>query len=353
MNTPSSDMRPEVLEPLLRRVLGHLPAYTIEPLFGQASARRYYRLKAEGSSFLIMQLPPDPLKSEEASDDGVASELPFLSVGSLLRARGVRVPEVLAHDVGGGLLLLEDLGDERFEDRLLARPEEREALYGEAVDALAEMHSACADLPEGSLPTTRHFDEALFRRELDEFREFGLEALHGPLTEGERERFEGSVDSLVHSLVAAKTGFVHRDFQSRNLMWRGDELVVIDFQDAMTGPVPYDLVALLCDSYVDVPRSLQDAMIERYLQRTGISGAAADNFRHTFWRLAVQRKLKDAGRFVSIARVRNNPSFLPHVPQSLEYVGRALQVLGSELADLEGLLRAKIPGFPEDVSIPE
>ncbi len=300
-----------------------------------------------------MQLPPDPLKSEEASDDGVASELPFLSVGSLLRARGVRVPEVLAHDVGGGLLLLEDLGDERFEDRLLARPEEREALYGEAVDALAEMHSACADLPEGSLPTTRHFDEALFRRELDEFREFGLEALHGPLTEGERERFEGSVDSLVHSLVAAKTGFVHRDFQSRNLMWRGDELVVIDFQDAMTGPVPYDLVALLCDSYVDVPRSLQDAMIERYLQRTGISGAAADNFRHTFWRLAVQRKLKDAGRFVSIARVRNNPSFLPHVPQSLEYVGRALQVLGSELADLEGLLRAKIPGFPEDVSIPE
>ena len=301
---------------------------------------------------VVMALPPGPFGSDEGGGESQSGELPFLAVGRLLDERGVRVPRVYASDLEHGVVLLEDLGDETFEARLRARPEDEVALYGAAVDALAAMHRACAELPEGSLPTQKRFDEPLLRWELGHFREWGLEELHGKLTAGQEERFLGSVDSLVMSIAAAPTGFVHRDYQSRNLMWKGDELVLLDFQDALQGPRPYDLVALLCDSYVDLGEALQDAMIDRYARARGFDGTIAQTFRATFWRVAVQRKLKDAGRFVYIDRVRGNASFLPSYAPSLAYVGRALTKLGSELADLHGLLEAKIPGFPEGVDTP-
>ncbi len=346
---------PPHVVPAIGQALGRVPAHRLEPMVGQASARAYWRLHledAEPATLVVMALPPGPVASDEGGGGDAPAELPFLSVGRLLAERGVRVPRVYADDPEHGVVLLEDLGDETFEARLLAQPERTSQLYEQAVDTLAALHAACEDLPEGAAPTTKRFDEALFRWELDHFREWGLEEIHGALSEGQRARFDGSVDALAMQLAAAATGFVHRDYQSRNLMWKADELVVIDFQDALQGPRPYDLVALLCDSYVDLPVGLQDAMIVRYCVARGFDARATELFRTTFWRQAVQRKLKDAGRFVYIDRVRGNASFLPSYAPSLRYVGRALGKLGSELAELGSLLEAKIPGFPDEVAQP-
>jgi len=299
-----------------------------------------------------MQLLADAFASDEGGDGPPPAELPFLSVGRLLTERGVRVPKVHAVDLANGVILLEDLGDESFEARLKANPGDAEALYGVAVERLAALHAACADLPPDALPATRSFDRRLLRWEMDHFREWGLEELYGPLTKGQRERFDGAAHALVDQILASPHGFTHRDYQSRNLMWKGDELVIIDFQDALQGPRPYDLVALLCDSYVDLSEELQSAMIARYGRARGFDATTQRLFETTFWRVAVQRKLKDSGRFIYIDRVRGNADFLPSFGQSLVYVDRALRRLGSELAELHGLLEATIEGFPDRVPTP-
>ncbi len=342
-------------------------AFTEEPLPPHASARTYVRLRFARPeapcppTLMVMHLPPDPLRSDEADGGDRPAELPFLTIAELLSARDVPVPKVHGHDLTAGLVLLEDLGDETFEARLRRVPTDEWAnLYGPAVDLLADMHAACADLPAGSLPTTRRFDEALLRWELDHFREWGLEALHGPLGADDRALLDRCFDALARTLAASAQGFVHRDYQSRNLLWApaGEaahpseaRLAVIDFQDALVGPRVYDLVALLCDSYVEVAPALRDAMIARYAERRGFSPDGTRALAAEFALQAVQRKLKDAGRFVFIDRERKNPGFLRHYPRSLAYVGQALERL-PEHAALRDLLVRTLPGFPDACPVP-
>jgi hypothetical protein len=113
----------------------------------------------------------------------------------------------------------------------------------------------------------------------------------------------------------------------------------------------YDMVALLCDSYVELPLSLQTTMLARYCERVGMAQHARASFVEGFWRVAVQRKLKDAGRFVFIDQARSNPDFLRWYPRSLRYVGRALAQLG-DYDELNGVLHRLVPGFPDSVSVP-
>lgn len=352
------------LTPALRTVYGAVPSpIRLEPLAGHASSRRYYRCTVSGAgaeprSLMVMELPGEPLGSDEASGTQGASrdELPFLEVQRLLEARGVPVPRVYASDLPRRIVLLEDLGDETFEARLHARAHECwPALYGEAVDRLAEMHDRCRSLPADHIVSRRTFDEATLRWELDHFRAWGLEAVHGTLGPDERAALDTHFGALAARLAAARSGFVHRDYQSRNLMWvprsSHDELVVIDFQDALQGPAPYDLAALLCDSYVSLDPALQRDMLARYVRGRGLSGAEAHELEQTFWDVVVQRKLKDAGRFVFIDRVRGNPGFLDAYPQSLAYVGRALDIVEG-LEGLSGIVKRRIPGFPDAVERP-
>lgn len=348
---------------------GHLPArIEIEKLAGDASTRSYYRVSVgdesgEGSgdlqprSLIAMQLPTDALRSDEATGGERPEELPFLDLHRLLERRGVPVPELYLSDLPHGVLLLEDLGDETFASRLHAFPRSAwPAMYKRAVDLLVRLHRACERSDPGSIAYRRRFDGELIRWELDHFRQWGLEALFGQLAAEERAALERGFERVARAIQQMPTGFVHRDYQSRNLMWApragGEELVVIDFQDALLGPVPYDLVALLCDSYVELDLELQQQMIERYLRGRGISGSAAGQFRQAFWTVAVHRKLKDAGRFVFIDRVRGNPGFLVHYPRSLLYVGRALEQLGG-FSGLYELLCRLIPGFPLRVAQPQ
>ena len=153
-------------------------------------------------------------------------------------------------------------------------------------------------------------------------------------------------DGIADALAAEPGGFTHRDYQSRNLMvLPGGEQAVIDFQDALLAPRQYDLVALLRDSYVELPPALVDRMLARYLEGLVAEGGARLDpaaFRATFDLLTVQRKLKDAGRFVFIDRVRGNPGFLPSIPASLRYVREALG-RRPELGELREILARHVP----------
>jgi aminoglycoside/choline kinase family phosphotransferase len=333
------------LAPLLERLYGEPiePASTVT-LKGDASSRRYHRVVLPQGrtpdSLIVMELPDDALGSDEAVSGGAPTELPFLNVGRHLAAAGLRVPEVLVDAVDDGVLLLEDLGDETFAQRVQAG--DRDALerwYLAAVELLAAVHDAMWPVPEGCLAATRCFDYELLRWELDHYREWGAEALLDRELEPDlRARLDRELDALAEEVEGLPRGFVHRDYQSRNLMIVGEapepaSLAIIDFQDALEGPRVYDLVALLGDSYVDVPDDVKQRIVSRYAE---LRGLPASEIAREFDLVTVQRKLKDGGRFVFIDRVKHNPSFLPYVDVSF---GRVRQAL-TRLPGHEGLKRA-------------
>jgi aminoglycoside/choline kinase family phosphotransferase len=239
---------PEALAQLVLRATGHRPTEVVA-MPGGASTRRYFRVRTPSVALVAMFVPD--ARPEEITAGAVSARWPFLEVHELLRGRGVRVPSVIAESCDEGLLLLEDLGDETLAAFLERAPSRRAEIYRIAVTDLARAQRALAALPEGSVIATRAFDETLLRWELDHFREWGLDARDRALSEGDRARFDAIADRLARRIAAWPRGFVHRDYQSRNLMVRsGDdlELVWIDFQDALLGPRVYDLVALLNDS---------------------------------------------------------------------------------------------------------
>src|SRR6266542_4661015 len=321
------------------RDVSHAP---VKRLAGHASMRSYWRV----GSHVVMVLPPDA-KPEEITKGGTPGVDPFIDVQRFLHRLGARVPEILAFfgdDPLGGLMVLEDLGDEMLETRLLAgdRPE---PLYERAVDQLAGIRAA-AEIQQRAgascIAFARSFDRDLYLWELHHFREWLLEAWKGArLAPAEREVVDAEFERIARLLDAEPKGLTHRDYQSRNIMvLPGGEQVVIDFQDALLGPRQYDLVALLRDSYVELPADFVDAMLRRYVSAVErLAGAPVDfgRFREVFDLLTVQRKLKDAGRFVFIDRVRKNPGFLVSIPASLRYVREAL-ARRPDLADLHEIL---------------
>lgn len=347
------------LEPSLHAVWGGVPdGLEIRKLKGDASTRSYYRVMhptGSPASLIVMRLPAEALKSDELGAGAAPEELPFLNVQRHLNALGIAVPQVLVSDLARGVVLLEDLSDETFEARLLASPREAwEDLYKAAICLMVELHQKAGPPSSECIAYQRAFDRTLLAWEIEHFREWGLLAQGLELSPEERLVFERAKAALVEEIVQLPQGFVHRDFQSRNLMWQPrrkpeNALVVIDFQDALMGPAVYDLVALLCDSYVDLTEDEQRKLIHF---AASLRGEAPAELERAFWLVAVQRKLKDAGRFVFIDQVRGNPGFLPWFSPSLRYVGRALRQL-PEYAELAALLAQKIEGFPDAVARPE
>jgi hypothetical protein len=321
----------------------------IVQLKGDASNRSYLRVGRWPDSHVVMVMPPGPQKSEEASNGSPPAELPFVNVQRYLAGLGVRVPRILRYDPAAAMMVLEDLGDLTFEKALDGVPPE--ALYGRAVDVLAQMRAAAEAHPDPScVAFTRAFDEELYTWELHHFREYGLEAWSGKVPSAtERARLERAFAGIASRLAAAPRGFTHRDYQSRNLMMTHGELVLIDFQDALQGPWQYDLVALLRDSYVELEPAVVEAMIARWLTvYSAASGRDLDRraFRRFFDLLTVQRKLKDAARFEFIHRVKKNPSFLPSIPASLRYARAAMERLADD-PDVVALRQVAVRYVPE------
>lgn len=317
----------------------------VRRLAGHASLRSYWRVGTPPDSLVVMVLPPGA-RPEEVTKGEASGTDPFVDVQRYLAGLGVRVPAIRAFFEAEGLMVLEDLGDEMLETRLLAGAAP-EPLYRTAVDQLARLRAAAEARPGRCVAFGRAFDADLYRWELDHFLEWGLEAWKGARLEaGERAVVDRHFDAIAAALAAEPLGFTHRDYQSRNLMvLPSGEQAVIDFQDALLGPRQYDLVALLRDSYVELEAPLVEAMIRRWLEAFAAAGGPRleyGPFRATFDLLTVQRKLKDAGRFVYIDRVKGNPGFLPSIPASLRYVREAL-VRRPELAELQAVLARHVP----------
>jgi len=311
-------MLADVLVPFVRDFAGGT-AGTVETLVGDASTRRYHRVRVAGgdpTSAVVMELPDEPLKSDEATAGDRPPELPFLNVQRYLAAGSYPVPRVLRTDLGRGLIALEDLGDRTFEAAVkAASPDERGRLYRAAIDQIVALQELVT-LPAAASAVV-----------------------------------EAAFDRIAVALAAEPVTLVHRDFQSRNLMMvpaaggpsdaSPAELRVIDFQDALLGTRAYDLVALLRDSYVELAPEEVDRLVGYFVTRAGIADEAA--FRRLFTLQTLQRKLKDAGRFVFIDRVRNNPSFLRWIPTTITYVRDALAAAPAELGALAEVLIAHAP----------
>ena len=329
-------------------------ALPVKRLAGHASMRSYWRVGEAPASQVVMVMPPQA-GPEEVTSGGPSLVDPFVDVQRYLAGLGVRVPAILAFEEASRLMVLEDLGDDMLETRLLAG-DDRGALYAAAIDQLARLRAGAEARPAGCVAFTRAFEASLYRWELDHFREWLLEAWRGAaLSPDERAELDGRFDAMAAALAAEPRGFTHRDYQSRNLMvLPGGQQAVIDFQDALLGPRQYDLVALLRDSYVELPADFIEAMLRRYLARLEAEGGPRLEyapFRATFDLLTVQRKLKDAGRFVFIDRVRGNPGFLDSIPSSLQYVREAL-ARRPDLEPLQRLLARHVPELAASYSAP-
>jgi aminoglycoside/choline kinase family phosphotransferase len=333
-----------------RRLTGKRSAeFRVQKLKGDASSRSYHRISGpDGISFVAMVLPTEGPQSEEVTAGAPSAELPFINLQRYLKALQIPVPEILLTDLDAGILMLEDLGDTTLGAALERDAESgRERLYGLAIDLLVELRCRAEARPDPAcLAFGRRFDFGLLRWEFDHYVEFGLVARTGHAPgRTERAILDRHGDRICQALAACKPGFTHRDYQSRNLMVTERGLVVIDFQDALLGPREYDLVALLRDSYVELPEPFVDRMLDRYRERVRAkTGEVLDpaQLRATFDLQTVQRKLKDGGRFEFIDRVKHNPSFLPYVAPSFRYVARALERL-PEQAELLTLLRTYHP----------
>lgn len=319
----------------------------VKQLKGDASNRSYYRVGDGPDSLVLMVMPLDASKkSEEISKGAAPTELPFINVHRYLEKLGVRVPRILRYDEPAGMMVLEDLGDVTFE-QALEGGKHAEALYTRAVQLLAKLRArAEKTVDPGCIAFGRSFDEDLYDWELHHFREWGMEIWSGQKpTEAERLALDAIFRRISKQLAGAPKGFTHRDYQSRNIMVKDGELVVIDFQDALLGPRQYDLVALLRDSYVELDRPFVERMLGKYLdafqEETG-ERIEPKSFVELFDLLTVQRKLKDAGRFEYINRVKKNPGFLVSIPASLRYVKAALEKK-PELSDLHEIIAKYVP----------
>ncbi|HLV76501.1 MAG TPA: phosphotransferase [Marinobacter sp.] len=285
-----------------------------EPVSGDASFRRYFRVWQQlpdqpRTPFIVMDAPP------EQEDCG-----PFIAIAEHWRSHGVRVPAIRARDTGQGFLLLEDFGDQLMLKAL--SPGSADTLYRQALEQLLHIARlpACPSFP---LPP---YDKALLDREMALFPDWLLEQHLGlSLDNHERALLETTFSLLRESALAQPEVTVHRDYHSRNLLVLPGQGTpgVIDFQDAVTGPVTYDLVSLLKDCYVCWPEAELARWLEHYRSISldaGLHRADAATFRQWFELMGIQRHLKAAGIFARLAIRDGKPGYLPDVPRTVSYI---------------------------------
>lgn len=286
---------------------------------GDASFRRYDRLLANGRSAILMDAPPD---KEDVR--------PFLAIARLLRSWGFAAPEILAEDIDAGLLLLEDLGDDRFSLVIDRSPERESSLYEAAVDLLIALHDRPApgelavspDIP-GTVWRLRPYEAAPLFEELHLFTDWYLPAIRpGSDPESWRQALDPVWRELIESLGETTEVLTLRDYHADNLMWLPERsgigrVGLLDFQDALIGHRAYDLVSLLQDSRRDIPEAIETAMLERYLDGCRQRGHSLDRaaFLRDYRILGAQRSTKVIGIFTRLARRDGKPAYLKHLPR--------------------------------------
>ena len=300
--------RLEALDAWLRRTLGG-QAFTVEPASADASFRRYFRVFTEGRTWVAMDAPPD---REDCR--------PFVKVASLLREAGVHVPEVAAQDLAQGFLLLSDLGTRTYLQAFDGTNEDR--LFRDATRALVDWQAASR---EGELPA---YDEPLLRRELALFPDWYVGRHLGvTLDAAARGDLEEVFGRILASNLAEPRVFVHRDFMPRNLMVSDPNPGVLDFQDAVHGPISYDVASLWRDAFVSWEEErVLDGTIRYWeaARKRGLPVRAdfADFWRDAEW-MGLQRHLKVLGIFARIHYRDGKPGYLDDTPRFIGYVRHA------------------------------
>ncbi|WP_300454623.1 phosphotransferase [Accumulibacter sp.] len=305
---------------------------TIEPASADASFRRYFRAHVPGAGTrIVMDAPPD---KEDCR--------PFLKVAALFRAAGVHVPEVLAEDLEQGFLLLSDLGGMTYLDALQDR-RSAARLYGDANQALVAIQLASRP---GALPD---YDHDLLSRELALFPDWYLARHLGVSLDDEtRQTLHTTFAAILANNLRQPSVFVHRDYHSRNLMAIGDRASafpanpgILDFQDAVYGPLTYDLVSLYRDAYIDWPEDQELDFVIRYWETARRAGLPVAADFHDFYRdyewMGAQRQLKVLGIFARLYHRDGKTGYLGDMPRVLNYLRRTCRRY-NELRPLAKLL---------------
>lgn len=307
--------------------LGHLSAFTVEAASEDASFRSYHRVSVDDQTFIVMDAPP----SHE--DCG-----PFLHIQSLLNQSQVRVPQILAKNLEHGFLLLSDLGNTQLLSEL--DDDNVNQWYDKACQHIHLMHAMNA---QSEVPL---YDKTLLRNEMYLFSEWFIgRHLAYDLDDNEKQLIDRVEDMLVANALAQPQAFVHRDYHSRNLMCDGDQLAVIDFQDAVWGPVTYDLVSLFKDCYIAWPEDQVAQWVDQFRQSFNTqhqSNHDRETFNRWFDLMGAQRHLKAIGIFCRLNYRDGKKHYLYDIPRTMKHLQMTC-LKYPELADFNQLLERLQP----------
>jgi aminoglycoside/choline kinase family phosphotransferase len=312
--------RLELLKGWLRETLG-LSSPVLEPASGDASFRRYFRLTLDdGVTRIVMDAPP------QQEDCG-----PFVAIARAWEELGLNLPHIYAEDLERGFLLLSDLGDRLYLDAL--NEDSAGQLYGDALQALAVIQGQA---PTRGLPP---YDRTLLLQEMALFRDWLVQEQLGlELDAAEGRMLEQTFELLVENALQQPQVAVHRDYHSRNLLVTAQSNPgILDFQDAVAGPVTYDLVSLLRDCYIRWPRQRVERWAEGYFELALEAGVLQSEHQGEFLRwfdlMGVQRQLKASGIFARLNRRDGKPGYLQDIPRTLGYIVE----VAPDYPELEGL----------------
>ncbi len=300
--------RQNILHQWLNNVLDEKP-FTLLPLAGDASFRRYFRLESGGLTRVVMDAPPEK--------EAIA---PFVDVANKLASRGIHTPAIHAVDPINGFILLEDLGDQLLLN-ILSR-DNANTFYTAAIATLLQLQQCPTDTP----PELPHFDKAFMLKEMSLFREWFLHAYLGlQLNPNEEHVLEETFNWLTTEIAAQPQVFIHRDYHSRNLIVvdnnKPHDIGVIDFQDAMRGPFTYDLVSLLKDCYIQWPREQVLHWLTHFYHQLPVQHHySLEEFTRAFDLCGIQRHLKVLGVFCRLHLRDNKPSYLRDLPLTFNYL---------------------------------
>ena len=298
---------------------GLVPPATLTAASSDASFRRYFRWEGEGRSFIVMDAPPPQENCK-----------PFVDIAQLLRISEINVPEIFAQDLDRGFLLLNDLGNKTFLD--VINSSNADELFKDAIEALLAFQQLPMTEP---LPS---YDVALLRRELELFPEWYVRAHLGvDFNEQQLAAWQRVSGLLIDSALAQPQVLVHRDFMPRNLMLSIPNPGVLDFQDAVYGPVTYDITCLFKDAFLSWPEERVRNWLQDYWKLALPLGIPVQRDFEEFLRasdlMGVQRHLKVIGIFARICHRDGKPRYLADVPRFFSYI-EAVLARRPELAEL-------------------
>ena len=310
MNNLHIDSRQQALMDWLQTVLPQAE-FSLTVASADASFRRYFRVHFADKTLIAMDAPPPQENCE-----------PFVRIAKLFGAAGMHVPEVLAQDLAQGFLLLSDLGDVTYLSQLndVTAP----ALYHDANMALVKLQLASEP---GLLP---HYDDALLTREMQLFPDWYIaKHLNITLDAKQLEVLQKTFALLNKSILAQGRVYVHRDYHSRNLMLCKDNPGVLDFQDAVYGPITYDLVSLLKDAYIGWDEENIIDWLVRYWQEARKQGLPVPDDFSEFYRdfeyMGAQRHIKVLGIFARLYHRDGKDGYLKDMPLVMHYLRRACE----------------------------